>query len=175
MLTQSGRRTTSYNQILEALYPISSSVNWQVDKEMTVISGETHLETLDRYYALFKDMVLDPGFRPEDFQRLKDAATNFLKISLRQSNDEELGKEHLYNIIYAGLPYGHHNRGTISGIEKITLDDAREFYRAHYTQANLTIGLAGGYPAEFEKKLEADFAKLPKGSVIIKRFELLFE
>src|ERR1051326_1279447 len=34
MLAQGGSRTTSYNQILEALYPIASAVNWQVDKEM---------------------------------------------------------------------------------------------------------------------------------------------
>src|SRR5262245_29192410 len=39
MLAQGGTRSNSYDQILQALYPIASSVGWQVDKEMTVISG----------------------------------------------------------------------------------------------------------------------------------------
>ena len=45
------------------------------------------------------------------------------KVGLRGNNDEELGKEVLYANIYAGTPYGHYNGGTVSSLEKITLDD----------------------------------------------------
>src|SRR5438552_15553576 len=138
---------------------------------MTVFSGTTHIENLDRYYGLFRDMLLDPGLRPEDFKRLRDVAINFLKVSLREGNDEELGKEHLYNVIYAGHPYGHHNAGKVSSLEKLTLDDVRGFYRSHYTAANLVIGLAGGYPKGFEEKVDADFARLPEGPADKKRFD----
>jgi zinc protease len=171
MLAQGGTRSISYDQIVQALYPMASSINAQVDKEMTVFSGTTHIENLDRYYALVKDMLLDPGFRPEDFKRLREDAINFLKVSLRESNDEELGKEHLYNVIYAGHAYGHHNFGKISSLEKLTIEDVRSFYRSHYTSANLVIGLAGGYPKDFSEKVEADFAKLPEGTADKKRFE----
>src|SRR2546428_10269333 len=142
MLAQGGTRSMSYDQIVQALYPMASSINAQVDKEMTVFTGTTHIENLDRYYALLKDMLLEPGFRPEDFKRLRDNAINFLKVSLRESNDEELGKEELYNIIYAGHPFGHHNTGKISTIEKLTINDVRNFYRDHYTGSNVIIGLA---------------------------------
>ena len=171
MLAEGGTRSMSYDQIVQALYPMASSVNSEVDKEMTVFGGTTHIENLDRYYALFKDMLLDPGFRPEDLNRLRDDAINFLKVSLREGNDEELGKEHLYNVIYAGHPYGHHNAGKVSSLEKLTLDDVRGFYRSHYTAANLVIGLAGGYPKGFEEKVDADFAKLPEAPADKKRFE----
>jgi zinc protease len=172
MLAQGGTRSLSYDQIVQALYPMASSVNAQVDKEMTVFSGTTHIENLDRYYALFKNMLLDPGFRPDDFKRLREDAINLLKVSLRESNDEELGKEHLYNVIYAGHAYGHHNVGTISSLEKLTIEDVRTFYRSHYTSANLVIGLAGGYPKDFPDKVEADFSKLPDGTADKKRFEM---
>ena len=62
-------------------------------------------------------------------------------MSLRESNDEELAKEYLYNIIYAGHPYGHHNVGKVSSLDKLTVEDVRNFYRSHYTAANLVIGL----------------------------------
>jgi zinc protease len=171
MLAQGGTRSMSYDQIVQAMYPMASSVSSQVDKEMTVFSGTSHIENLDRYYALFKDMLLDPGFRPEDFKRLREDAINFLKVSLRESNDEELGKEHLYNVIYAGHPYGHHNVGRISSLEKLTIEDVREFYRTHYTHANAVVGLAGGYPKGFDEKVETDFAKLPDGAADKKRFD----
>lgn len=171
MLGEGGSRAMSYQQIVEAMYPMASSVDWQVDKEMTVFSGTAHIENLDRFYGLMRDMLLDPGFRQEDFTRMRDDALNFLKVSLRESNDEELGKEYLYNLIYAGHPYGHHNRGTIASLQKLTLDDVRSFYRDHYTKANLVVGLAGGYPAGFSQRVESDFARLPEGVADRKRFE----
>ncbi len=171
MLGEGGSRAMTYQQIVEAMYPMASSVDWQVDKEMTVFSGTTHVENLDRFYTLLKDMLLDPGFRPDDFARVRDDATNFLKVSLREGNDEELGKEYLYNVIYAGHPYAHHNRGTIGALQKLTLDDVRAFYRAHYTRANLMIGLAGGYPSGLSQRVESDFARLPDGTADKKRFD----
>jgi zinc protease len=107
-------------------------------------------------------MLLDPGFREDDFARLKEEALNYLKIGLRENNDEELGKEVLYTMIYPPEhPYGHHNMGAVSALEKLTINDVRSFYQQHYTRANLVIGLAGGYPADFPKRVESDFAKLP--------------
>jgi zinc protease len=163
MLAKGGSRERSYDQIVEAMYPMANSFDWQVDKEMTVFSGTTHLDNLDRYYALIREMLLDPGFRQEDFTRLKTDAINFLKVSLRAGNDEELAKERLYNVIYAGHPYGHHNLGALEALEKLALKDVRDFYLRHYTEASLVIGLAGGYPAGFPGQVVADFAKLPEG------------
>ncbi|HEX8922176.1 MAG TPA: pitrilysin family protein [Pyrinomonadaceae bacterium] len=164
MLAEGGTRKMSYEQITDAFYPMATSFSAQTDKEMTVFYGTTHLDNLDRYYSMISQMLLDPGFRQEDFTRLKTDAINFLKVSLREANDEELGKEQLYNTIYAGLPYGHHNRGSLSALERLTLDDVRAFYRRHYTRPNLVLGLAGGYPASFVKKVQADFSKLPAGA-----------
>jgi zinc protease len=172
MLAEGGTSSMAYDQIVQALYPMASSINAQVDKEMTVFTGTTHIENLDRYYALFKDMLLDPGFRTEDFNRLREDALNFLKVSLREGNDEELAKEHLYNMLYSGHPYGHHNTGRISSLEKLTLNDVRDFYRNHYTAANLVIGLAGSYPKGFAEKVEGDFSRLPEGPLDKKHFDV---
>ncbi|MGB9182318.1 MAG: pitrilysin family protein [Pyrinomonadaceae bacterium] len=164
MLAEGGSRALSYDKIVEAMYPMATSFRWQVDKEMTVFTGTTHIDNLDRYYSLIRQMLLDPGFREDDFKRLKTDAINYLKNSLRGGNDEELGKEVLYNMIYTGgHPYGHQNRGAVSALESLTIDDVRAFYRTNYTKANFVLGLAGGYPADFPKSVEADFSKLPVG------------
>ncbi|MDT4965729.1 MAG: zinc protease [Acidobacteriota bacterium] len=163
MLAEGGSRKLSYDQITNTFYPMATSFDYQIDKEMTVFTGTTHLDNLDRYYSIISQMLLDPGFRADDFTRLKEDAINFLKVSLREGNDEELGKEQLYNTIYARHAYGHHNRGSLNALERLTIDDLRAFYRQHYTRANLVLGLAGGYPAAFVKRVQTDFLRLAPG------------
>src|SRR5437773_9042318 len=165
MLAEGGSRAKTYAQITDAMYPMATSFQWQVDKEMTVFSGTTHLDNLEKYYSLIREMLLEPGFRDDDFQRLKEDAINYLKTSLRGGNDEELGKEVLYTMIYPSThAYGHENRGAVGALEKMTLKDVRDFYQSNFTQSNLVVGLAGGYPERFPGQVKADFAKLPVGS-----------
>jgi len=163
MMAEAGTRDMTYKQIVDALFPMAASVSRQVDKEMITFSGTTHVDNLQAYYKIFRDMLLSPGWRKEDFERLRDDAVNYLKVTLRGNNDEELGKEVLYTRIYAGHPYGHENTGTIASLQKMTIADLQAFYRANFTRSNLIIGLAGGYPDSFPKQVVSDFSKLPAG------------
>ncbi len=69
--------------------------------------------------------LLDPGWREEDFKRVKDAQLNALVQDLRSNNEEELGKERLQTNIFRGTPYGHVALGTVAGLNAITLDDVK--------------------------------------------------
>ncbi|HEY0459750.1 MAG TPA: pitrilysin family protein [Pyrinomonadaceae bacterium] len=163
MLSQGGTRNLTYDQIVEQFYPMATGFGAQVDKEMTTFTGQTHVDNLPKYYALVREMLLEPGFREDDFTRLKQDAINFLKVNLRESNDEELGKERLYNIIYAGTAYENHSIGKVSSLEKLTLQDVKDFYAQNYSQGNLVAGLSGGFDTKFSNQMLADFKKLPVG------------
>lgn len=161
MLSQGGSTNLPYEEIAKRMYPMATSFGGNVDKEMTVFVGATHKDNLEKYYDLIRQMLLEPGFREEDFTRLKTDAINYLKVSLRDSNDEETAKEHLYNVIYRNHPFGHHNAGAIEDLEKLTLDDVRACYLRQFNQGNLVIGLAGGFTEDFAAKVQKDFRKLP--------------
>ncbi len=161
MLSGGGSQKMSYDEIVDAFFPMAAALSAQVDKEMTVFEGTTHAENLDAYYEILRQMLLEPGWREDDFTRLKDEALNFLRIQLRSNNEEELGKEYLYLKIYQGHPYGHQTSGTISSVEAMTLDDLKAFYEANYWRSKLTIGLAGGYPESFPERVKKDFEVLP--------------
>jgi zinc protease len=163
MLSEGGSGAMTYRQIVDAMYPMATSVHAYSDKEMTTFIGETHIDNLDRFYGLMRDMILHPGWRADDFSRLKDDAINDLRVSLRGNNDEELAKEEMYNLIYAGHAYGHADLGTVAAIQSMTVADLQNFYKNHYTQANLIVGLAGGYPPEFAERVKRDFSVLPAG------------
>jgi zinc protease len=89
MLAEGGTRELPYKEIVDALFPMAASVESNVDKEMTVFSGSTHVDNLEAYYALLRSMLLDPGWREDDLKRLKDNSINYLRVSLRGNNDED--------------------------------------------------------------------------------------
>jgi zinc protease len=164
MLAGGGTKDLTYKQIVDAMFPMAASVGAQVDKEMSVFAGATHADNLSGYYKLLRSMLLEPGWRQEDFQRVKDDAINGLRVGLRGNNDEELGKEVLYQNIYEGTPYGHYNGGAVASLERMTLDDVKQFYASQYSQARLVLGIAGGYSPAFLEGMKKDFRKLPAGA-----------
>ncbi|HEX7862595.1 MAG TPA: pitrilysin family protein [Verrucomicrobiae bacterium] len=171
MVAEGGSQRLSYEEIIKRMYPLATSFGWQVDKEMTVFTGSTHVDNLQKYYNLIREMLLTPGFREEDFSRLRTDALNYIKVSLRETNDEELGKERLYNVIYTNHPYGHHNIGRVSTLERLSTNEVARFYRSNYTRANLVIGVAGGFPENFAEQLRKDFAALPTGETRTEKFK----
>jgi zinc protease len=162
MIGQGGTQKRSYTDLIEALYPMAASIGASTDREVTAIGGTVHRDTLAAYTALLEEAMLKPGFSQEDFERNKDELSSALSSSLR-SNDESLGLELIQQKIFKGHPYGHSPLGTVEGLQHITLDDVKQFYRDHYTQANLTVGVGGGYPADYVAKLTHELAALPAG------------
>ncbi|NIM90442.1 MAG: insulinase family protein [Candidatus Aminicenantes bacterium] len=163
MLASGGSQSLTFKEISKKLYPMAARVGLRVDKEMSVFTGQVHTDNLEKYYAILKDMLLNPGFREDDFKRIKTNHLNFLQKTLVGSNDEQFGKEILNLLMYEGHPYGHHEAGTVEALESITLDEIKAFYKEHFLQGNITIGLAGGYPADFPDKVREDFSAVPEG------------
>ena len=62
-------------------------------------------------------MLTQPRFAPEDFERLRNEALDYVTKTLRGNNDEELGKWTLQSELYKDHPYGHPDRGTVAGPE----------------------------------------------------------
>jgi len=164
MIADAGSRSMTIDAIHKALYPMAGSFNARVDKEMTTLTASIHKDNWEKFFDIVVPQLVEPGFRDEDFKRIKDAQLNALKESLRNNNEEELGKEELQNRIYAGTPYGHTPLGTVAGIEAVTLDDVKKFIAANYTRANLVAGVSGDFSDALVARLNAATAQLPEGA-----------
>ena len=163
MITEAGSKEMRIDEINKALYPIAGAFFDQVDKEMTTFTGVVHRDNIERFLPIVLPQLLTPGFREEDFQRLKDQQLNTLQQDLRSNNEEELGKEQLQNVIFDGTPYGHTVLGTVAGIKAITLDDVKKFIADHYNATNVVVGLSGNYPESLVGRLTADLGALGAG------------
>jgi zinc protease len=165
MVAEGGTKQLTYNQILEKFYPMAAALSGACRKEATVFSGEIHRDNLAAYEVLVTAMLTTPRFAPDDFDRLRNEALDYLTKTLRGNNDEELGKWTLQLALYPNHPYGHVDRGTVQGLKAITLDDVRAFHKTHYTRGALQIGVAGGAQQSFLKKLQSDLEPLSAASV----------
>ncbi|MCH7640111.1 MAG: insulinase family protein [Bacteroidetes bacterium] len=156
MVSDAGSESIEYADIQRAMYPMAAGFGMQVDKEMTVFSGAVHRDNLDRYYDIVASQLFAPAFRDEDFSRVKTNLLNQIRVGLRSNNDEELGKEVLYEMIYAGHPYGHLNLGHAEAVEALTIADVREFYQNNYAQDVLTVGIMGDVSDAFLDRFRDD-------------------
>lgn len=157
LLAEGGTKRNSYENILDQLYPIASSYSAKVDKEMTIFYGRTHKDNLDVFLPLFKEAILEPAFRQEDFERIKSDVLNFLEKDLRYANDEELGKALLYEFIFENTSYRHPSEGLIESIKNINIENVKEFYKKYYTKENFVIGIGGGFKSNLPLELEKEF------------------
>ncbi|HSD21746.1 MAG TPA: insulinase family protein, partial [Anaeromyxobacter sp.] len=163
MLADAGSRRLRIDEIRDALHPLAASFEAQVDKELVTLTGTFPRDGWERFADVALPQLTLPGFREEDFRRVKDDQLNALVQDLRETNDEELGKERLQANVFAGTPYGHPALGTVEGLRAVTLEDVKAFVHAHYTRANVVVGLGGAAPPPLRARVEAELAKLPSG------------
>jgi zinc protease len=163
MVAEAGSRERKIDEITKSLFPLAGSFSDQVDKEMTTFTGSIHKDKWNEFLDIALPMLLDPGFREEDFRRVKDAQKNALVLDLKDNNEEEFGKERLQANVYAGSGYGHPVLGTVKGIESITLDDVKAFYRQAYTQGAVRVGISGDVSDSMIAALKTELARLPQG------------
>ena len=161
MLSEGGTTQNTYDQILQKLYPMAAGYGVSVDKEMAVFTGRVHKDHLNVYIDLLTQAIVHPTFAAEDFERNKTDVLNYLDRTLRYSNDEAFAKQMLYDAIFAGTPYGHPDAGLPASVRGITLNDVKEFYRTHYTSANVVIGIGGGFDAALVERLKSALGSLP--------------
>ena len=161
MLADASTENRSYEEILEALFPIASSYQVRVDREITTLTGRTHRDNIDLFFELYSDAYLRPAFDSGDFERIRSDAVNYLENTLRFASDEELGKAALYEFVFAGTPYAHPTIGTVEGLQSIALEDVRAFHGRLYHPANARSGLGGGFDDELRARFEASVAGLP--------------
>lgn len=162
-LAEGGTRSLTYEQLLDAFYPMAAGIGVQVDREVTVIHGTVHRDHLDRYYELMRQVVLEPRFDGKELERLKDDQRNAIVSGLRAVDDEGFGMESLASLLYEGHPYGRPIEGAVRGIDALSRDDVVSFHGTRFTRDAVTVGLAGSFPDRFLERVVGDLQALPTG------------
>lgn len=161
VLTETGSDQYTKSEIDDLLYPMAAQYRAFTDKEMTTFTFEVHKDFLNEFYTIFRSLLLNPSFAERDFSRVKSNTEVYVKEVIKASSDEDFSKMALEARLFAGTRYAHMKRGSINGLANITREDVVNHYKAFFTRNNVTIGIAGDYPASFLETLKADINSLP--------------
>jgi zinc protease len=154
LITQGGTKTYTYSEIQDMLYPWAAGYYAQVDKEVSTFTFMVHVDFLDKFYPVMKELMLNPAFAEADFQRVMKNQQNYVDQVIRASSDEEYSKKALEDLLFRGTNYQHMVQGKSESVKAITLENIRQHYANVFAKNNLTIGIVGNYSPAFLKQLK---------------------
>ncbi len=166
-LLDEGTKNMNSLQINEQLQLLGANINTGSDGDISNVYMNTLEQSLDASIDLFADVVLNPTFPQEEFDRIKLEQINQIRsekaqpvtMALRVMNKYMYGEGNPNSNPYTGSGYEE-------TVEKLTRDDIVSFYDAWIKPNNATLIVTGNIEMEdLTKKLEKSFGKWKKGDV----------
>ena len=154
-----GTKTRNALQISEQLALLGAQLGTGSDLDVSTVSLSALKANLDGSLELFADVVLNPAFPPQDFDRLRKQQLTTIQAEKQQPFGMALrvlpgllyGREHAYGRGFSGS-------GTEASVSKLTREDLVKFYEAWVRPNNATLVVVGDTTlAEIKPKLTALF------------------
>lgn len=164
-MLREGTKTRTTTQMAQELETLAANVgaNSGLTGQNASINGGALTENFDRVFDIGTDLLLNPTFPAEEWERAKGRAKSALLQ--QRANPGFLANEH-----YARLLYGTHPAGRITTtpqmIDAITRDAMVEWHRTRYVPDHALIAFAGDISlADARKKVEAKLTGWKKAGV----------
>jgi predicted Zn-dependent peptidase len=141
-----GSRGQSALEIADRVARMGGELDVDVGMDAVVIGLTTLDRFLDAGLALVHEIVTEPTFANDDFNRVR----NLRLERLRQMKDHAaaMAERAFARVVYRDHPYGHLSLGSEAALAAMTVDDARALHAALYNPAAITVIVVGDRPEE---------------------------
>jgi len=164
-LLREGTKARTSKQIAEQVDALGASLSATsgLSTINSFVNGSGLTDNFDQIMELFADVILNPSFPADEFNKFKTR-------SLAQLRAQRAQPGFLANEMFAKVMYGSHPAGRISlsaeEIQKLTPEVLQRFHAAHYKPNNAIFAIVGDVkPAEIVAKLEKTFSSWQRGDV----------
>lgn len=162
-----GTLSRSSLQINEELSQLGARLSTGSNLDQSYVSLSALKSNLDKSLGIFADVLLNPSFPQEDFDRLKKQ--QLVAIQNEKKSPVSMALRTLPKFLYGeGHAYGNPltGSGTEESVLAIRRDDVMDFYQAWFKPNNTTMIVVGDITmTDLKKKLEGHFKKWKKGEV----------
>ncbi|MGQ0713443.1 MAG: M16 family metallopeptidase [Gemmatimonadaceae bacterium] len=162
-----GTKTRNALQISDALQRLGAQLGTGSNVDMSTVFMSTLKQNMDTSLALFADVILNPSFPHEDFNRL-------IKLQLAQIQREKATPVQMALRVFPLLLYGSGHAygipltgsGTEESVSKLNRDHVVQFHRTWFKPNNASLIVVGATTlAEMTPKLERLFGGWRPGEV----------
>ena len=164
-LLREGTRTRTSRQIAEQADSLGATIGATsgLSSMDTRVSASGLTDNFDQIMELFADIILNPSFPADEFNKLKTR-------SLAQLRQQRSQPGFLANEMFAKAMYGSHPAAreslTAEEIQRLTPEMLREFHAVNYKPNNAIFAIVGDVvPSEIVAKLEKTFGNWQRGEV----------
>jgi zinc protease len=131
--------------------------------DFSALSLSSTRQHFDKTWEIFTDVVLNPAFAEADFNLVRDRTLTGLR-NRGVSPDDALNNFE-ERTLFEGHPYSTDPSGTVETVQKLTLAEAKTYYRSLMQTSRLLLVVVGNIePAAFQRQVAAAFGKMPKGN-----------
>ncbi len=129
-------------ELEEAIDELGASINMFTGSESITIQANTLKSKIDDVYALFQEILLEPRWDEDEFERIK-------RETVETINRRSVNPSSIASSVYSKLLYGedhilsHSTLGTPETVEGITIDDLKAFYETNYSPSVSHITVVG--------------------------------
>jgi zinc protease len=151
-LMREGTKTRTSPQISEALETIAASLTVSTTLSGTTasISGSALTENFDTLLDLAADVLLNPSFAPDEWDRFKTRTK--AGLIQQRTNPNFLAAETFNRVVFGSHPASRVSP-TAANVDAITPAALVEFHRTHYAPDHAAIAFAGDISLADARKL----------------------
>lgn len=140
VLTQ-GTKTQSAEQIARGIEALGATLESNAGWDSLSVDVSVMSPNLAKAMTFVADVVRNPTFAKEEFERERAQAIDALQVSLTQPGT--LASAVASRLVFGAAPYGGRLGGTPASLEKITRDDLIRYHKANFAPANAVLLFAG--------------------------------
>lgn len=150
MMDEATQKSTA-EALSNRLQKLGSSVSFDAGDEYTTLGIRTLTQHLDETLAIAMEQLSEPKFDQADFVRLQKQQIEGLKNAKKNAS---ITATEVFNKLAFGYDnsFAYANSGTIETVEKLTLDDVKAFYAAHYGPSNAELIVVSDLDAQHIKQ-----------------------
>ena len=141
-LIDEGTTTKNALQISEAIESIGASFSTSSNLDGSFLTLSTLKKHLDQALAIYSDVIINPIFSEQDFERVRKQRLAQL-IQQRDQPVSIANNAYSYVLYGSNHPYGNNPSGTEASLGTMTTGDLKKFYSTNYRPNNATLIIVG--------------------------------
>lgn len=159
-----GTKTRNTLEINEQLQVLGASLGTGADLDASYVSMNTLKPSLDASLDLFADVILNPAFPKDEFDRQKNQ--RLAQIQREKASPVSMAFRAMPKIFFgAGHPYSTPGTGFEESVQNMTREDLVQYYNTWIKPNNATLVVVGDISMEeLLPKLEQRFNSWQKGN-----------
>lgn len=119
-------------------------------------------ENFDFALKELKELLSEPNLTKESIEKVR--LLSLATLSRKESDFDYLASKELKRLFFEGTPLENSSFGTVQSVQKISLEDVKDFIKEHLTLANAVVVLGGDIvKEEIEQELMKALSSLPHG------------